>query len=343
MTVADAILQKKCQELTRTHLTRALSELFTDCTGLRYHVSWSPPPPLAWNGALPAGCASCLKRLGSTPSAKAECHNCVAKHVAVALQSGPKGHSFTCALGIANCWVPITVQTLCLGIVCFQTMQNCESLKRGVSGVKSAAGCGGLHGASGIQNRPGLPVLSKSQFNRAARLLRLIVHDAVETDLAELEQDELQHARRSLSVCEKTETRLRRELHQVLPALRGNAAILATDSHDQQIVHQMLEFIHQNCGRPVQLKGCAEKMRMNPAYLSTLFSHTVGLPFKKYLTELRLEKAQQLLSDPRQTIADVAYGIGYTDPNRFRLAFKQWAGLPPSAWRGSPQARTTGH
>jgi len=46
---------------------------------------------------------------------------------------------------------------------------------------------------------------------------------------------------------------------------------------------------------------------MNAAYLSDLFSRAVGVPFKAYLTELRLTKARELLGDPAQTAAEVAY------------------------------------
>ena len=222
----QVILYRKIQDLARKNLDARLAKLFTDCTGQRFHVSWFPPPPLAWDGVLPSGCAACLKQLGSTPNAQAECHDCVAKHVAVALQSGPNGHTFTCPSGTANCWVPITVQTLCLGIVGFQSMQNGENLQRRASSVKNAAGRDSVRVASAIQGpvssvryESDLPVLRAAQFDRAARLLRLIIHDVVETALTELQQDELQRARRALSARDKCEARLRQELHQVLPGV----------------------------------------------------------------------------------------------------------------------------
>ncbi len=317
----SAMLQRQYQDLTRKLFTSALSKLFADCTGLRFDVSWSPPPPLAWKGVLPAACALCLKRLDSKREATAGCHGCLAEHFPLARQSGRQGHAFACPFGVANFWVPIHLQSVCLGIVCFQAQR-----KPGGGGRKPA----------------GLPALGKSEFDRAARLLRLIAHDVVETARAEVLRQELQSARRAMREREKTETRLRQKLQQVLPAVRANAAKFATETHGQQIVRQMLDHIHQNYNRPVQLKECAEKIRRNAARLSALFSQTVGLPFKQYLTELRLQKAQELLNDPDRTIAEVAYSVGYTNPNRFRLAFKQWAGLPPSAWRGSPPAQRPG-
>jgi AraC-like DNA-binding protein len=78
---------------------------------------------------------------------------------------------------------------------------------------------------------------------------------------------------------------------------------------------------------------------MNPAYLSGLFSKAVGLPFRSYLKELRLEKARTLLADPLKRISEIARVVGYTDSNRFRLDFKALNGLSPSAWRQTLTAR----
>jgi AraC-like DNA-binding protein len=315
-TPSGAILQHQYQDLARKLFTPDVSKLFADCTGLRFQVSWSPPPPLGWEGSLlPEGCASCVVRLGSTLEAVAECQKCLAKHLPIAQESGRKGHSFACPVGVANFWVPIHVQNVCLGIICLQAQS-----------------------ARNSKLRP----FTKQKFNRAIRLLRLIAHDVTQTVQTEVLLEELRKAQWNISEHEKNETRLREELQQALPATRPSAARRAPEPAGQQIVRQTLEYIQENYGRPMQLKECAKKMRRNTASLSALFSQTIGLPFKRYLTELRLQKAQELLNDPSQTIAEVAYSVGYTDPNRFRVAFKQWAGLPPSAWRGSSPAQGPG-
>lgn len=72
---------------------------------------------------------------------------------------------------------------------------------------------------------------------------------------------------------------------------------------------------------------------MNAAYLSDLFSRTVGLSFKTCLTEVRMEKARELLSDPATNISQVASAVGYASGNRFRIAFRNVTGLAPRMWR----------
>jgi two-component system response regulator YesN len=99
----------------------------------------------------------------------------------------------------------------------------------------------------------------------------------------------------------------------------------------------MLDYIHAGYSGPISLKQFASEAHMNPAYLCTLFSQSVGVSFKRYLINLRMEKARELLRDPGNHIADIAYAVGYADPNRFFAAFKGHTGTSPTLWRkGSP-------
>jgi two-component system response regulator YesN len=92
-------------------------------------------------------------------------------------------------------------------------------------------------------------------------------------------------------------------------------------------------YVRRHHARPITLQECARAHGHNAAYLSNLFSQAVGLPFKTYLTELRLEKSKVLLSDPDRNINEIAEAVGYASANRFRLVFKKQTGLSPSHWR----------
>jgi two-component system response regulator YesN len=59
----------------------------------------------------------------------------------------------------------------------------------------------------------------------------------------------------------------------------------------------------------------------------------IGIPFKSYLTELRLRKAKELLGDSGKAVSDVAFAVGYASEERFRSAFKKATGLSPRTWR----------
>ena len=104
-------------------------------------------------------------------------------------------------------------------------------------------------------------------------------------------------------------------------------------NHRQRLVAAMLDYIHGHYSHPMQLADLAAALNLNAAYVSDLFSTTVGVTFHHYLEELRLARAKELLQDPRKQVCEVARAVGYTNPNHFRSVFTARVGTPPSAWR----------
>ena len=83
----------------------------------------------------------------------------------------------------------------------------------------------------------------------------------------------------------------------------------------------------------MSLSDVADALKMNPAYLSSLFSSTADITFHKYLESLRMTKAKELLGVPHHRVCEVASAVGYASADQFRHAFRAYAGFPPSAWR----------
>jgi len=178
---------------------------------------------------------------------------------------------------------------------------------------------------------------ARAQFGEPLALLRLFVRYVETATSLDLRNMNLARANQQTAEHQHEETKLRAELSRRLPGMFGETGRAAEESHTEQLVHRMLDYIEKGYARPITLKECARNLEFNAAYLSALFSRTVGLPFKSYLTRLRLEKARELLSDPTRRVSDVAYAVGYTNANQFRLAFKAATGLAPVTWRSSLQ------
>ena len=58
-----------------------------------------------------------------------------------------------------------------------------------------------------------------------------------------------------------------------------------------------------------------------------------GTSFAEVLSDLRRELAQRYLTDPRISISEVAFLLGFLDVTSFHRAFKRWTGCAPSAYR----------
>ena len=68
-------------------------------------------------------------------------------------------------------------------------------------------------------------------------------------------------------------------------------------------------------------------------YFSTLFKKETGQNFTDYLTELRINKAKELLSGDKVSVQDVAEMVGYSDLKYFSRLFKKTTGVSPSDYK----------
>ena len=55
--------------------------------------------------------------------------------------------------------------------------------------------------------------------------------------------------------------------------------------------------------------------------------------YSSVLAQVRFEATLRLLDDPRISLTDIAYELGYSDSTNFTRAFRQWTGVSPSHFR----------
>jgi AraC-like DNA-binding protein len=325
------LLQHKYRELIRKHDGKALAALFAEFTGVHFHIAWTPPLPRQWDArTLPTGCSVCCRLTGS-PLLPA-CRTCGPTQLVRALSADGDGHRFTCRLGVRNYWIAIRVRDEMLGIAYLQALEN--STARPLAGKRSA------RAAHARFRRADANVLSRPEFARAARFLRHVVEHVQTATLSDLRKADLTSVARAVLALEKEQARLHLALNPHLPPAPQAPRRPGPESHAQQTVHHLLERIELDYGKPITLQHYARELGLNAAYVSDLFSRAMGVPFKNYLTGLRLEKAKELLADPAKTASEVAYAVGYASENRFRLAFKKTNGLCPRSWRETMRTKS---
>lgn len=107
---------------------------------------------------------------------------------------------------------------------------------------------------------------------------------------------------------------------------------LTIETH-QSMIEQVEAFLHENYHRDLSLEEVAESVHLTPHYFSKLFKKQTGQTFIDYVTNLRIEKAKELLCDEQRNIKEVCYDVGYKDPNYFSRVFKKWTNLTPKEYR----------
>ncbi|MGO4109897.1 AraC family transcriptional regulator [Paenibacillus sp. YAF4_2] len=109
-----------------------------------------------------------------------------------------------------------------------------------------------------------------------------------------------------------------------------------SNSEVKRLIEGAMIYLQQNYRHDISLDNCAEHVGTNPFYLSKSFKVVTGKNFIDYLTELRIEKAKELLRDSEMKINDVAEQVGYQH-SYFNRIFKKLEGMTPTSYREQSQ------
>lgn len=82
------------------------------------------------------------------------------------------------------------------------------------------------------------------------------------------------------------------------------------------------------------------KAQCTPRHFSRLIREELGMSFREKQSEIRLERACELLATTEAKMVDVALESGYQSLSLFNLMFKRRFGVSPGKWRASNQVAT---
>jgi len=106
------------------------------------------------------------------------------------------------------------------------------------------------------------------------------------------------------------------------------------NSQYKNLIHQAIEYLEHHYTDPeLSLNELASHANLSASHFSVVFSQEAGQTFKEYLTEIRINKAKELLRMTSLRSADIAYQVGYNDPHYFSSAFKKNTGFSPIEFR----------
>lgn len=83
----------------------------------------------------------------------------------------------------------------------------------------------------------------------------------------------------------------------------------------------------------ISLNTIAAEVGMSPSYFSSIFSKEMGKTFVEYLTEMRMDRAKELLMCSSMKTSEIGYEVGYKDPHYFSYIFKKTQNCTPKEFR----------
>ena len=83
----------------------------------------------------------------------------------------------------------------------------------------------------------------------------------------------------------------------------------------------------------ISLNTIAAEVGMSPSYFSSIFSKEMGKTFVEYLTEIRMDRAKELLMCSSMKTSEIGYEVGYKDSHYFSYIFKKTQNCTPKEFR----------
>jgi len=103
----------------------------------------------------------------------------------------------------------------------------------------------------------------------------------------------------------------------------------------ENCIKGVLEYLRENYMLNVSEAELARLANKSPSAFSRLFRRTVGVPFVKYVNELRINAACELLTSGDLGVTDICYRVGFNSVSNFNRRFVAIKNMSPMAFRRS--------
>ncbi len=98
-------------------------------------------------------------------------------------------------------------------------------------------------------------------------------------------------------------------------------------------LNMVIDYIHKNYMNDIANDSIAATVNYHPNYLNRIFLSAHGMTIHKYITNYRINVAEQLLIATDLPISKIAENVGFSSRVPFTISFKNINGMLPSEYR----------
>ncbi|MCE8027993.1 DNA-binding response regulator [Halomonas daqingensis] len=107
-----------------------------------------------------------------------------------------------------------------------------------------------------------------------------------------------------------------------------------TSGSSQQLqLERAISYIEQHLHQKLAQAEVAAQCGITSFQLSRLFRKLTGNTFQGFLLERRIDEAKRLLANPRTSVTDVCFSVGFRDLSYFTRTFQKHVGHTPTLYR----------
>jgi AraC family transcriptional regulator, regulatory protein of adaptative response / methylphosphotriester-DNA alkyltransferase methyltransferase len=96
-------------------------------------------------------------------------------------------------------------------------------------------------------------------------------------------------------------------------------------------------IVEREYARQISLDDLARRIASSRRQLQRAYAEIGNTTFRAHLTQVRMDRAAELLTRRSVTVREVAHRVGYRQPAQFAKAFRRHLGVAPSDFRTRPR------
>lgn len=114
--------------------------------------------------------------------------------------------------------------------------------------------------------------------------------------------------------------------------LLETAGTLPQDTDVGRIANTV-NFMKKNFQSDISTVGAADRIGFSRSYFCTVFKKWVGMSFRDYLQQIRMDSAKWALENTKVSVSEIAFSCGYNDVYYFSRVFHKEVNCTPAEYR----------
>ncbi len=139
----------------------------------------------------------------------------------------------------------------------------------------------------------------------------------------------------SIIVNSKSESEIREGIAKYIDGI-SQAIEKSKSDERKEIIREASEYLKENYQEPLlDLTTLASELHVSTSYISKEFKRIKGKTVIEFLTDIRMDKAKELLKTTNLKVFEISMQVGYEDANYFSYNFRKHIGTSPLKYRKS--------
>ncbi len=118
-----------------------------------------------------------------------------------------------------------------------------------------------------------------------------------------------------------------------------NLLVLSASGPPDEEFSRILNLFTSCIPKKCTIEELADRLSLSPVTLERLFRRHIGKSPKRYLYELKMDAARELLRRGSASVQETAFKVGYEDPLAFSREFRKYSGVSPREFQRIESAK----